>query len=640
MEWYAGHASTPYTPHKRCADYSSTFWSPEVLQAAARHAPVPGVAALQTQYVRYRGCQDSATPSGWLLSESTAALALRRPGKPQPPSPITIGAGLPRQVNLSIVSAPAQFCLPIKRDKFFKPSFQVQVRVLHNPGSPTRLPLRIKAFAVLRDRLRPGLASAWLPCHATTPSTPAAAAGAQHTQHGFGTPCEAGNCMCKRDAIVALQGPVVLPHCFRYTPCLGPPELPGASTDTYISGLSAFNLPALDASTSGGSSTRTHFTTWPPPPHPDAAAGAGMPPPPCPSHYRPLPCNSTAAACAQPLAEPQSMLPHADDPDRADTIAAGDADNVSVAQFEFRQLKFDKTSRMAAVQMVFACVIGEGDLLYAVHHVPTICVSHTQQRCDAAEALGLPRSAHHDVRALEKQLRRLPVPQPWPPPADTARTARKRARSPPPYSCRVVEAPGATFVWEADADAQTGARIGVQGQALLSPVQHAAAGPGMHACAPHPCAAPGMHACAPHPCAAPGMHACAPHPCAAPGMHACAPHPCAAPQAPASSTAGTVPAVLGAGATNAWADDPYAWAGQTYADATCAQGVACAATVHLLGEADASPWSAAAYTGDIAVAEHACAAEAYLLGDTNSDEMRWLESVDLDTDSQFQEFRE
>lgn len=36
-----------------------------------------------------------------------------------------------QQVQLSIVNAPAEFCMPIKRDKRFRPNFQIEVRVFY-----------------------------------------------------------------------------------------------------------------------------------------------------------------------------------------------------------------------------------------------------------------------------------------------------------------------------------------------------------------------------------------------------------------------------------------------------------------------------------------------------------------------------
>lgn len=46
--------------------------------------------------------------------------------------------------------------------------------------------------------------------------------------------------------------------------------------------------------------------------------------------------------------------------------------------------------------MVFACMIGN-DLLYTVYDVPSICISRTNQRCNALARLGLPRTAFDDV---------------------------------------------------------------------------------------------------------------------------------------------------------------------------------------------------------------------------------------------------
>lgn len=40
------------------------------------------------------------------------------------------------------------------------------------------------------------------------------------------------------------------------------------------------------------------------------------------------------------------MVPRSGDPDLAVPVDAGEAENVSIAQFEFRKLEFEKPSRM------------------------------------------------------------------------------------------------------------------------------------------------------------------------------------------------------------------------------------------------------------------------------------------------------
>lgn len=87
------------------------------------------------------------------------------------------------------------------------------------------------------------------------------------------------------------------------------------------------------------------------------------------------------------------------------------------------------------MKLVFACVVGAGDLLYVVYHVPTICIARAQQRGKAAERLGLPRPVYDDVRALEMELKGMPaiLPAPLSSPADSLTThtqlpARQEAR--------------------------------------------------------------------------------------------------------------------------------------------------------------------------------------------------------------------
>lgn len=67
----------------------------------------------------------------------------------------------------------------------------------------------------------------------------------------------------------------------------------------------------------------------------------------------------------------------------------------------------------APVQMVFACIVGDGDLLYTVYRVPTVVICRAEQRRSAAVTLGLPPSVHTNVRALAESLKwRLPPPPP------------------------------------------------------------------------------------------------------------------------------------------------------------------------------------------------------------------------------------
>eukprot|EP00892_Ulva_mutabilis_P011864 jgi/Ulvmu1/904/UM101_0012.1 len=422
----------------------SGFWSPEVERAAAQVAPMPGVAALQTQSVRYCGCRDAATPCGWLLSESTAARALRCPtGRPLLPDlaaashvPGSAGVmvvGLPRQVSMTIVSAPAEFSLPIKKNRTFKPSFHVQVRVTHHAGTPTRLPLRVKAFAVLRNRLRPGLASKWLPCDATPPDTAprGVLSAAQHAQHMTHPPC-IGRCTCKKRAAVPLAGGATMSHCFLHTPMhedTAPHQspthhsVPAGAMPGWAAGPAAPTTHACGPiSMSSATSCQAVNGAWAPRNLQSPPERMHVVPPPCPSHFRPLPLkrmNSGRAARggvrSAALKNPESLVPRSTDPDLAESVeqccavaqrSGAMVSPVSVARFDFETLRFEKPSRMTEVQMVFACIIG-GDLLYCAYHVPTVSICRAEQRVPAALTLHLPPTAHDDVLALAERLRRV-----------------------------------------------------------------------------------------------------------------------------------------------------------------------------------------------------------------------------------------
>lgn len=88
------------------------------------------------------------------------------------------------------------------------------------------------------------------------------------------------------------------------------------------------------------------------------------------------------------------------------------------------------------MQLVFACYVGAGDLLYAVYNVPTICVARAQQRRKAAERLGLPRLVYDDVRTHAADLKGAPaaLPAPLQAPTDSLTTHTELPASQPACS--------------------------------------------------------------------------------------------------------------------------------------------------------------------------------------------------------------
>lgn len=58
----------------------------------------------------------------------------------------------------------------------------------------------------------------------------------------------------------------------------------------------------------------------------------------------------------------------------------------------------------APVQMVFACSLAGGDILYVIYRVPTISLSRAEQREKAAETLGLPGAAHRIVHPMANRV--------------------------------------------------------------------------------------------------------------------------------------------------------------------------------------------------------------------------------------------
>lgn len=118
------------------------------------------------------------------------------------------------------------------------------------------------------------------------------------------------------------------------------------------------NWPPAPTTTHAHNASDDHHERFPPGTGTaDQAAGLHVQaaPPPCPSHFRPLPMVRMAGGGAEKggglrvaaLEDPGSMWPRPADPDHAEDVAAAAAgSNVSIAQFEFRMLKFLKPSRM------------------------------------------------------------------------------------------------------------------------------------------------------------------------------------------------------------------------------------------------------------------------------------------------------
>jgi hypothetical protein len=88
-----------------------------------------GLENLQHQYVRYQGqVEAKQSDEGWTLSESEANFTKMHGGDDSVSRErYSTSGGLPQQVQLNITSAPAEFCLPMKNDRQFKPHFQARL---------------------------------------------------------------------------------------------------------------------------------------------------------------------------------------------------------------------------------------------------------------------------------------------------------------------------------------------------------------------------------------------------------------------------------------------------------------------------------------------------------------------------------
>lgn len=67
-------------------------------------------------------------------------------------------------------------------------------------------------------------------------------------------------------------------------------------------------------------------------------------------------------------------------------------DGVLCHDFEFLNLEFVKPTRMSKVYICFACTIADKDLLYCIYHIPTVGICRAEQRIKACEKLGIPKN--------------------------------------------------------------------------------------------------------------------------------------------------------------------------------------------------------------------------------------------------------
>ncbi len=90
---------------------------------------------------------------GWLMGESEAAY--KRVHGVQSGPGFNPKNCLPQQVQLTVTSAPAEFCLPMKNDRQFKPHFQVQVSLFIRVrmGSPTCCSCQMKCGSTHSSRV-------------------------------------------------------------------------------------------------------------------------------------------------------------------------------------------------------------------------------------------------------------------------------------------------------------------------------------------------------------------------------------------------------------------------------------------------------------------------------------------------------
>jgi len=94
-----------------------THWSPGMSTIVQRRGPMPNVHRWQSTYVRYGGQQEGqVSANGWELSSSRIVHeGVQVSGFPLGSTAMNCGA--PTGVQMKIVTAPAEFAVPVKQDR-------------------------------------------------------------------------------------------------------------------------------------------------------------------------------------------------------------------------------------------------------------------------------------------------------------------------------------------------------------------------------------------------------------------------------------------------------------------------------------------------------------------------------------------
>ncbi|CAD7697834.1 unnamed protein product [Ostreobium quekettii] len=401
------------------------WWTPEMPALCQRRAPLPDVARWQSTYVRYKGqSEGQVCQQGWEQSTSVhmqeqlamAANGGFNAGRTTLHSPLA-----PLAINMRIVTAPAEFAVPVKQDRRLTPDFKVRVEVKYR--GQVSFPLTVRAY-ILAQQEKDNLPE-WTPEGVTDhdgqserKGHPTELKGTTYITHHFEANMSGGlsSSFTGSTSTPVLQGNMgtvhhVVPSTVIQTPYVnaqGDMLQHEGMQMRYLQHQNPQMMPhqALIGQQMGGGQEVIHLDSSNPLSLTSGTTASAVPSLgdfSDSSNWAAMlqdffPDGDVAAVSAEFMhnmeANSVSIKPeHISQPDQKIIISEAvlEEDGVLTHDFEFLNLEFMKPTRMSKVYACFACTVLERDLLYCIFHIPTVGICRAEQRIKACERLSIPR---------------------------------------------------------------------------------------------------------------------------------------------------------------------------------------------------------------------------------------------------------
>eukprot|EP00210_Caulerpa_lentillifera_P008045 g7682.t1 len=419
-----------------------------------RRGPMPNVQRWQSTYVRYAGHQEGqVTANGWELNASQRVQEEMQISCP-PFGNSAATAGAPIAVRMKIISAPAEFAVPVKQDRRLTPDFKLRLEVRYR--GVICYPLTVRAHMISQQE-KDSLPE-WRPegminfdvSIGTKPTTTNSSSSFpqlinQRSSNSFG--------FVERKPPTELKGTTYITHHFEANQDgENPPQTrPLSEQGTRFSTVMSSSFSNVNFGANGGAPLGPNqsmvgagrdFLTSTSTNQDSAAATLNGLSQDSSSYLNPHNMTpqyftddsgfsftdfndisnfstmiqdileTTGDSFMNPVSSSgfdntsNSRTPTTVKTERStgfttttdaktstqDGASNGESEDIIIQDFEFSNLEFVKPTRMSKVYICFACAILDYDLLYCVYHIPTVGICRAEQRAKACEKLTIPIS--------------------------------------------------------------------------------------------------------------------------------------------------------------------------------------------------------------------------------------------------------